>query len=531
MRIEEITEDLRAWFGKGKKGGAGGGGWDRYNTKGERIGKCGDSKPGEGKPKCLSKSAAAKLRNADKDGDGKKDGKSGIARAVKRKKSKDPNRNRKGKAKNITNEAPAMRSPKLPKELKKNPYVQPVTYIGPNSTKWDADKARQAQKMERDGASPEDIWKKTRTLRGFDGALRQELDDSTSKITLDTPDIATIDPETYKPTSGRVYKADEVFDHPELYDAYPELRDYNVVFYDNSNDLNSRGWLNGRSNTIGIGAYDRDSKGSDKPVPISKSEIRSVLAHELGGHGVQDLEPDFEIGGRPNSKETMDIADTIRNSYLDFTKKERGSIFDLDFDVYQGYAGEIDARSIQNRLDMDDEERSQNMPKFDDSPIIVLRSGEPPSHLSNRPSKQSFRPSLFGKIFGNKPNATVLHNPNYSGDRKPKSPPPPPPSGLPQQPQKPPKPQTPPVRKGPPPPPGLPPKPSKPSTPTLATPKPPVAKPSTWPPGTGGQTKSGSNKNMILPGTNNFLTTPINASAMTRANKIFKESYKKLNNK
>lgn len=100
---ESITEDLRAWFGKGKKGGAGGGGWDRYNSKGERIGKCGDSKPGEGKPKCLSKSAAAKLRNADKDGDGKKDGKAGIARAVKRKKSKDPNPNRRGKAKNVKN--------------------------------------------------------------------------------------------------------------------------------------------------------------------------------------------------------------------------------------------------------------------------------------------------------------------------------------------------------------------------------------------------------------------------------------------
>ena len=105
MLIEDITqENLRAWFGKGKKGGAGGGGWDRYNSKGERIGKRGDSKPGEGKPKCLSKSAAAKLRNADKDGDGKKDGKAGIARAVRRKKANDPNRNRKGKAKNVKNQ-------------------------------------------------------------------------------------------------------------------------------------------------------------------------------------------------------------------------------------------------------------------------------------------------------------------------------------------------------------------------------------------------------------------------------------------
>ena len=101
-QTEQIEEDLRAWFGKGKKGGAGGGGWDRYNTKGERVGKCGDGE-GKGKPKCLSKSAAAKLRNADKNKDGKKDGKAGIAKSVKRKQRNDPNKNRKGKAKNVKN--------------------------------------------------------------------------------------------------------------------------------------------------------------------------------------------------------------------------------------------------------------------------------------------------------------------------------------------------------------------------------------------------------------------------------------------
>jgi len=103
MKGEEIfNEDLRAWFGKGKEGGAGGGGWDAYNTKGERIGKCGET-TGKAKPKCLSKSKAAKLRNQDADGDGKKDGKAGIARAVKRKRREDPNRNRKGAAKNVKN--------------------------------------------------------------------------------------------------------------------------------------------------------------------------------------------------------------------------------------------------------------------------------------------------------------------------------------------------------------------------------------------------------------------------------------------
>lgn len=90
-----VGENLRAWFGKGKKGGAGGGGWDRYNTKGERIGKCGDSKKGEGKPKCLSKSKAASLRA--------KGGKSAIGKAVSKKRRNDPNKNRKGKAKNVSN--------------------------------------------------------------------------------------------------------------------------------------------------------------------------------------------------------------------------------------------------------------------------------------------------------------------------------------------------------------------------------------------------------------------------------------------
>ena len=91
----DLKEDLKAWFGKGKKGGAGGGGWDRYNSKGERIGKCGDSKKGEGKPKCLSKSRAASLRA--------KGGKKAIAKAVNKKRREDPNKNRRGKAKNVSN--------------------------------------------------------------------------------------------------------------------------------------------------------------------------------------------------------------------------------------------------------------------------------------------------------------------------------------------------------------------------------------------------------------------------------------------
>ena len=58
---EETNEDLRAWFGKGKTGSSGGGGWDRYGSDGQKLGKCGDGDDGDAYAACLSKEKAAKL--------------------------------------------------------------------------------------------------------------------------------------------------------------------------------------------------------------------------------------------------------------------------------------------------------------------------------------------------------------------------------------------------------------------------------------------------------------------------------------
>ena len=91
-----INEDLGDWFGKGPEGSKSGGGWDRYSTTGKKLGKCGDRKPGEGKPKCLSQKAASRLRA--------KGGAKEIGKAVKRKKRKDPNAERSGDPKNVNTE-------------------------------------------------------------------------------------------------------------------------------------------------------------------------------------------------------------------------------------------------------------------------------------------------------------------------------------------------------------------------------------------------------------------------------------------
>ena len=84
--MNEVYADsgLGKWFGSGKKGGSSKGGWDRYNTKGERIGKCGDKSDGEGKPKCLSKEKAAKMSKKER------------GNAVQRKRRKDSDTDRPG---------------------------------------------------------------------------------------------------------------------------------------------------------------------------------------------------------------------------------------------------------------------------------------------------------------------------------------------------------------------------------------------------------------------------------------------------
>ena len=79
--IDEVYADsgLGRWFGKGGVGSSSGGGWDRYNSNGKKVGKCGDAKKGSSYSACLGKKYVARLRS--------KGGRKAIANWVKRKKS------------------------------------------------------------------------------------------------------------------------------------------------------------------------------------------------------------------------------------------------------------------------------------------------------------------------------------------------------------------------------------------------------------------------------------------------------------
>jgi hypothetical protein len=89
LLVEKVFErsGLGKWFNKESAGG--GPGWDRYNTQGERVGKCGDADEGDAYSACLSRQKADKL------------GKGGIASFVRRKRSaqKKAGRGKKGSIK------------------------------------------------------------------------------------------------------------------------------------------------------------------------------------------------------------------------------------------------------------------------------------------------------------------------------------------------------------------------------------------------------------------------------------------------
>jgi hypothetical protein len=86
MKLNEVYKDsgLGKWFHK--QSATKEPGWDRYNSAGKRVGKCGDAKEGESYSACLSKQKAQKL------------GKDGIGSFVERKREaqKDAGRGKKG---------------------------------------------------------------------------------------------------------------------------------------------------------------------------------------------------------------------------------------------------------------------------------------------------------------------------------------------------------------------------------------------------------------------------------------------------
>lgn len=142
-----------------------------------------------------------------------------------------------------------------------------------------------ARIYEKDGVSADEIFEKTGWFKGPDNEWRFEISDFKMKLKPMQKDVDN--------------RLGDVVDHPELFRAYPELKDYRIAKIDYPD-------LPGRKT---LGEFDRDRKEITLNIKNTPDESLDTLVHELQ-HAVQGIE-DFPFGAPPEM--FTDVVKTARD--------------------------------------------------------------------------------------------------------------------------------------------------------------------------------------------------------------------------
>ena len=268
-----------------------------------------------------------------------------------------------------------------------------------------------AKQMEDEKKDAKIIKMATGWEKGVDGKWRYEMPDAKIKDTIDVGggNIVKRFEEDMLWTDG---KLEDAVDAPKLFEAYPQLKNIKIHTDAVMNDMPSNGEYNPQTKTITIHADELKYLNS-----ILNHEIQHVIQREEGfAHGgtPEQVERDFnaakaewkarsyafeleekakEMGGEYNQSEVekaliqeykdMDMPEFIPDKetrikgfnyfargYADRSMDDAIKRFRLDrfqrtdFDSYQEYrklAGEVEARNVQKRLGMTDEERRNSL--------------------------------------------------------------------------------------------------------------------------------------------------------------------------
>jgi hypothetical protein len=199
------------------------------------------------------------------------------------------------------------------------------------------DKLNLASKMTREGATPSTIWGETGWFRSpTDGKWRFEIPDNKAKMLGHGLDYS-------REGDFGAGPAEAMYQHPELYEAYPELK--NVKLY-NSVYLNPK-------KPNGIGSF--NERLNPQELEVSAKDLNTatdVGIHEMQ-HGVQGIE-NFARGGNPS-----------RIAYLQAKMPSKIPLHELKTDpedLYARLAGEVEARNAQVRAPLTPEQRAKIPP-------------------------------------------------------------------------------------------------------------------------------------------------------------------------
>lgn len=206
---------------------------------------------------------------------------------------------------------------------------------------------KMAQWHEALGKGPPQIWKTTGWFRGPDDKWRFEINDS--KAMLRPPILDYLDNGKYRQGWAGEGKLGEVLSHPDLYRAYPDLKDVSVRFDPRASSLGSHGPYPGRE-YISVNPSEAGNQG-----PVNSGVLRTLL-HEAQ-HGVQWREG-FTPGA--NYDHMQEIATTALGNVLakkplykeQLTPREISNIKEAaGAQAYMKHAGEAEARNVTDRWD------------------------------------------------------------------------------------------------------------------------------------------------------------------------------------
>ncbi len=144
------------------------------------------------------------------------------------------------------------------------------SFAGQNAKSANLQTLREAQEMQKAGVDMESIRKATGWHLGMEGKWRFEIDDSGMRLRGDAADLSDYT------TLG------ELVDAPELFEAYPQLKDVRFVFADLEDG--ERGYFSSGDNTI---VLSEELRGAPE----------DTLVHEIQ-HAIQDVEG-FASGASP----------------------------------------------------------------------------------------------------------------------------------------------------------------------------------------------------------------------------------------
>jgi hypothetical protein len=234
----------------------------------------------------------------------------------------------------------------------------------------------EAQVLAEGGTDNEAIRQQTGWFKGMDGKWRYEIPDHTSQI-----DLGAFN-ENDETTLG------EVYDNPELYEAYPQLEGMRVLLLPLFPGLDGNATQNGYYNT--------DNKSIVLNSNVSSFQNESTLIHEIQ-HAIQDIEG-FARGGSPGQFTQQNSKNDILNGIWEFKKKAFEAIPErLKEDARRINRGEDEDGSSLARIQADPEAKIAWADYISALEDLKEVSGRPDSYYDGLTPQEQYR-LLAGEI-------------------------------------------------------------------------------------------------------------------------------------